>query len=145
MKPQIVYGYRYGLMGGVCAQLLNRYPHFSAAADIAVLFENDHGMVARFPRGTAFETPTVGEQALALRMLDPDVTVVIDSPTFLDAWEMAGKPGKLVVEVHTTTSNLGYLDDLERLRDDIAALVTVSGYMRELLGAQKQLTRSQCM
>jgi len=138
-KPRVVYGYKYGLLGGVSAQLRNRYPHFRDLADVRILFQEDHGSVASFPAGSAFETRSVDSQAFALQMLEPDLTVVIDSPSFLRAWEMAGKPGKLLLEVHTTTSNISYLNKLAHLHDDIAAVITVSDYMRERLTAIRQL------
>jgi glycosyltransferase involved in cell wall biosynthesis len=126
---RIVFAYRYGLLGGVSAQLLNRYPWFSREYDIHILYEHDHGMVRHFPPGVARVTPTPAEMEAAIESLDPDVLLVIDSPAFLDAWAGAGKLGRLILEVHTTTANRGYLKDI-REETEIAGFLTVSEYMR---------------
>jgi glycosyltransferase involved in cell wall biosynthesis len=132
--PRIIFCYRYGLLGGVSAQLLNRYPYLSAFLDVSVLYEQDYGMASRFPRGAAQVTSTVAAQTAAIRQLRPDITVVIDSPGFVEAWRAAGALGKLVLEVHTTTANVGYLRHPEQFAE-VAHIVTVSSYMEELLRA----------
>ncbi|MEV0618815.1 glycosyltransferase family 4 protein [Nonomuraea sp. NPDC050404] len=129
---KVLFCYRYGVIGGVSTQLLNRYTHFSAEYDIGVLYESDHGMVAHFPPGVARVTATDEAREDAIRQADPDVVVVIDSPGFLSAWQRAGSPGSLILEVHTTTANLSYLGELAVVPDHI---VTVSEYMRAKLGA----------
>lgn len=131
-RPRIVFAYRYGLLGGVSAQLLNRHPTFSSRFDVHVLYEHDYGMAARFPDGVAHTTPTVDEMAATLRRLEPDLFLAIDSPTFIDGWKAAGSPGRLVVEVHTTTGNDTYLDEI-RPDTGISAFVTVSRYMEAAL------------
>jgi glycosyltransferase involved in cell wall biosynthesis len=129
---KVLFCYRYGVIGGVSTQLLNRYTHFSAEFEIGVLYESDHGMVAHFPPGVARVTPTDEARESAIRDAEPDVVVVIDSPGFLTAWQRAGSPGSLILEVHTTTANLSYLGELAVEPDHI---VTVSEYMRAKLGA----------
>lgn len=131
-RPRVVFAYRYGLLGGVSAQLLNRYPAFSERFDVRVLYEQDHGMVGRFPDGVAEVTPDGDAMAAAVRRLAPDLLLVIDSPAFIEAWSGAGRPGRLVVEVHTTTGNVAYLD---RIGPDtgVSAFVTVSRYMESAL------------
>lgn len=129
---RIVFAYRYGLLGGVSAQLLNRYPWFSREYDVHVLYEHDHGMVRHFPPDVAKVTATPGEMEEAIERLDPDVLLVIDSPAFFDAWAGVGRPGKLVLEVHTTTANRGYLKDLDESMG-ISGFLTVSEYMRDTL------------
>lgn len=129
---RVVFAYRYGLLGGVSAQLLNRLPWFSSEFDVHVLFEHDHGMVRRMPPGVARSTRTPSDMQRAIEELDPDVLFVIDSPLFADAWAAVGRPGKLVFEVHTTTANRGYLTELTE-ETGISAFVTVSEYMRDTL------------
>lgn len=129
---RIVFAYRYGLLGGVSAQLLNRYPWFSREYDVHVLYEHDHGMVRHFPPGVARVTATPAEMEAAIEELDPDVLLVIDSPAFLEAWATAGRPGRLILEVHTTTANRGYLKDLSE-STGISGFLTVSEYMRTSL------------
>ena len=91
---RIVFAYRYGLLGGVSAQLLNRFPWLSSEFDVHVLYEKDHGMARRFPPGVARVTATQAEMEAAIDNLDPDLLLVIDSPGFLDAWSAAGLAGK---------------------------------------------------
>jgi glycosyltransferase involved in cell wall biosynthesis len=131
-RRRVVFAYRYGLLGGVSAQLLNRYPWFSSEFDVHILYEHDHGMTRRFPPGVAEVAAEPEAMEAALRRHDPDVLFVIDSPAFIEAWTRTGRPGKLVVEVHTTTANRGYLAELDDSHG-IAAFVTVSDYMRERL------------
>jgi glycosyltransferase involved in cell wall biosynthesis len=131
---RIVFAYRFGLLGGVSAQLFNRYPWFAAEFDVHVLYEIDHGMVRHFPPGVAQVTSTPEEMQAAIARLEPDVLLVIDSPAFIDAWEGAGRPGRLMLEVHTTTANRGYLEDLDPDLD-VSGFITVSEYMRQTLEA----------
>ena len=123
---RIVFAYRYGLLGGVSAQLLNRYPWFARDYDVHVLYEHDHGMVRHFPPGVAQVTEAAAEMEAAIDRLDPDVLLAIDSPAFLDAWNTVGRPGRLVVEVHTTTANRGYLSSWTRARASRASSPSAS-------------------
>ncbi|WP_203972291.1 glycosyltransferase family 4 protein [Planotetraspora silvatica] len=132
-RPRIVFCYRYGLLGGVSAQLLNRYPYLSREFDVRIVYERDHGMVSRFPAGVASEARTPEAMETALRDARADITVVMDSPRFIDAWRAVGAPGKLVLEVHTTTANLVYLKHRDQF-DGLSHIVTVSSYMERLLG-----------
>lgn len=130
--PKMVFCYRYGLLGGVSAQLLNRFPYLSAHFEVSVVYEQDHGMASRFPASAAIVAATPAERTEALRRLAPDITIVIDSPNFIDAWRGAGAPGRLVLEVHTTTANVSYLRDTEKFAE-VAHIVTVSSYMEQML------------
>jgi glycosyltransferase involved in cell wall biosynthesis len=132
-RPRILFCYRYGLLGGVSAQLLNRLPYLTGEFDVRVVYELDLGMVNRFPTGVATAARTVEDQRAAIQRARPDVTVVIDSPSFIEAWHAAGSAGKLVLEVHTTTANRMYLKDRDRLVG-VSHIVTVSAYMQRLLG-----------
>jgi len=129
---KVLFCYRYGVIGGVSTQLLNRYTHFSGEFEIGVLYESDHGMVSQFPPGVAQVVATDEARESAIREVAPDVLVVIDSPSFLAAWQRLGSPGSLILEVHTTTTNLSYLGELAVRPDHV---VTVSEYMRAKLVA----------
>lgn len=131
-KPRIVFCYRYGLLGGVSAQLLNRFPYLSQYFDVVILYEQDHGMAGQFPPNVARVVPTKASQSQVIRELDPDLLIVIDSPGFIDAWHVAGSPGQLILEVHTTTANVSYLRDPKQFTD-VAHFVTVSSFMENLL------------
>jgi glycosyltransferase involved in cell wall biosynthesis len=131
-RPRIVFCYRYGLLGGVSAQFLNRFPYLSQHCDISIVYEQDRGMVGRFPSGVASVAASHEDRIAAIRHAAPDITVVVDSPNFVEAWRQARSPGRLVVEVHTTTSNVTYLQRRELL-SEVARFVTVSSYMERLL------------
>jgi glycosyltransferase involved in cell wall biosynthesis len=90
-------------------------------------------MVRRFPAGVAGVAQTAETREAAIRDAGPDITVVIDSPAFIDAWRAAASPGKLVLEVHTTTANLAYLKHWDQF-GGVSHIVTVSSYMEKLLG-----------
>ncbi|MCP2327380.1 glycosyltransferase involved in cell wall biosynthesis [Hamadaea flava] len=135
-RPRIVFCYRYGLLGGVSAQLLNRYPAMSQFFDVTVVYEQDYGMASRFPAGAAVVAPTQRDREAALAQANADIVVVIDSPSFIDAWRTAGKPGRLVLEVHTTTANVSYLRDRDQFAD-VSHIITVSQYMDELLRSHR--------
>ncbi|GAA0978050.1 hypothetical protein GCM10009555_040310 [Acrocarpospora macrocephala] len=134
-RPRIVFCYRYGVLGGVSTQLLNRYPHLSDEYDVTVLYEADHGMAGNFPPGVVRMTPSADDRVQAIRELRPDIVVVIDSPRFIAAWQEAGEPGRLVLEVHTTTPNLAYLRDQGQF-NGLTHIVTVSEYMERMLRDQ---------
>ena len=124
-RPRIAFCYRYGLLGGVSAQLLNRYPYLSRDYDPYMVFQTDHGIVSRFPAGVARVAPTIEAMREALGDIKPDITVVIDSPSFLEAWRDLGGPGRLVLEVHTTTANLAYVNHRDHFAG-VSHIVTVS-------------------
>lgn len=131
---RVLFAYRYGLLGGVSAQLFNRYPWFSQHLEVGILYEQDHGMVSRFPAGVARVTASAEDKVAAIKEFNPDVLAVIDSPAFMEAWTAAGSPGQLIVEVHTTTRNKTYLEALTA-DHGISAFVTVSEYMKASLQA----------
>ena len=131
-KPTVVFGYRFGVLGGVSNQLLNRLPAFREHFDVKVLFQEDHGMVDRFPDGIAVGLESAHDRSRWLEDIQPDAFVVIDSPALLDDWSTAGRPGVSLVEVHTTTTHLDYL---QRLRPEVGirGIITVSNYMVEIV------------
>jgi glycosyltransferase involved in cell wall biosynthesis len=132
-RPRLVFAYGQGIAGGVSTQLVNRYAEFSSAFDVSVLFTHDLGMGAAFPAGRARVTPDDETRAQAIRELHPDIFAVIDDPDYLRAWRAAGRPGRCVVEVHTTyPAALTYLDDPELL-DGVDRIICVSDYVRGLL------------
>ncbi|HKY48572.1 MAG TPA: glycosyltransferase family 4 protein [Acidimicrobiia bacterium] len=127
MKPKVLFGYRFGVLGGVATQILNRLPEFATQYQVKTLFEIDHGVVARFPEGTAAASTSSEQRVGFVREFAPDLMVVIDSPKLLSEWREADTGGAAVVEVHTTTSNIDYLHELDAT--DLSGIITVSDYM----------------
>src|SRR5207249_3943534 len=128
---RLVFAYRYGALGGVTTQLLGRLEPFRSHFDVHILFERDFGAVPLFPPGAVTLAPTFQAQIDAIAELKPDLFVVIDAG-WREAWIRAGSPGKLVVEVHTTTTNLTFLDEL-RASQRIDLLIAPSRFLADLL------------
>lgn len=128
-RPKVLFAYRHGVLGGVATQLLNRYAEFNLRFDVRMLFEKDDGVTGRFPPGVAHAIGDPAERVGYMTDLAPDLTVIIDSPSMLQNWHSAGRRGTAVLEVHTTTANIGYLDQMDA-GAGISGIVTVSDYMR---------------
>lgn len=128
-KPRVLFAYRFGVLGGVATQLLNRYSEFSQRFDVQILFEEDHGVSGRFPPDVAVAISESADRVDHIRDVAPDLTVIIDSPSLLKDWNEAGRIGAAVLEVHTTTANISYLDRLDG-NAGIRGIMTVSEYMR---------------
>jgi len=135
-KPRVVFAYRYAILGGVSVQLMNRHALLAEHFDVRYLFEEDHGMVAELPSGSAEVAASADSRVSALRSLDPDILVVIDSPSIFRAWAESGCNGRVVAEVHTTTANLSWVDSVNAAVE-IDSVLTPSEYMRDrLVGSQ---------
>ena len=128
MKPKLLFAYRFGILGGVATQLLNRYREFNNSFDVRVMFERDDGVSDRFPKDVAVALPRSADRVAYIEKFAPDITVIIDSPKMLSDWRSAGEIGDSVLEVHTTTSNFSYLHDLDP-GCGLAGIITVSAYM----------------
>ncbi len=132
MKPKVLFAYRFGVLGGVATQLINRYAAFSSRYDVRVLFEQDDGVTGHFPPGSAVALADAAERVEYLRETAPDLIVIIDAPSIIKDWQQAGRGGAAVVEVHTTTANFAYLSRLD-VDAGISGIVTVSEYMAGLV------------
>jgi glycosyltransferase involved in cell wall biosynthesis len=133
-KPRIVFAYRYGSLGGPATQLLARLATFGSYFDVQILFERDLGAVGSFPPGVVTVAPSFASQIEAIAELSPDWFVVFDSG-WREPWIRAGSPGRLVVEVRTTSSNLSYLREL-RAAQRIDLIVVATHYLAERLKAE---------
>ena len=131
MKPRIVFSYRYASPGGPVTQLLARLELFKDHFDVRLLFEWDLGGVSLFPPGVVTMAPSFQDQVDAIAELKPDIFVVIDSG-WREPWIRAGSPGKLVMEVRTTTSSLAFIDEL-RAAQRIDLFIVASKYLATLL------------
>lgn len=113
---KILYCYRYGILGGVCTQIINRLRVFEESGQLEshLLFAQDHG-ISRTLEGyphLVFERDPERVRKLA-REGDYDAAVVIDTPEFLTA--LSGiEHLPLITEVHTTYDRgLQYLEDVD--------------------------------
>lgn len=129
---RILFAYRYGIRGGVAAQLWNRYRVLSDRFSVHIVFGSNRDVRSQFPSGAVTISATAEERRKTLQELSPDVLIAIDSPEFLASWRDAGSPGRAILEVHTTTrQGLSYLQETAQL-DGVSACITVSEYMRSL-------------
>lgn len=133
-RPHVVFCYRFGVLGGVVSQLRNRLRAFEEHYRVSFLFREDNGVTRFLPADQVRIVEHHSDAVTALHELAPDVVAVVDSPWFLPAWRDAGRPGELVLEVHTTTYNIRYLEQLTPA-DGIGRIITVSDYMRRRLEA----------
>ena len=130
---RILYCYEFGILGGVCTQLINRLSVLAGrhGVEAHLLFARDMGIGATlrdYPR-VAFES---GEEGIRRRVLDHryDAIVVIDSPRFLEVLRETSVPPP-VLEIHTTTElGLGYLSSNGHRP---AGVIVPSEYSRELV------------
>jgi glycosyltransferase involved in cell wall biosynthesis len=98
-------------------------PHF----DVRLVFERDLGAVATFPPDVVTVAPTFTSQIEAIRALEPDWFVVFDSG-WREPWIQAGSPGKLVLEIRTTSSALSFLTEL-RATQRIDLIIVATRYL----------------
>jgi glycosyltransferase involved in cell wall biosynthesis len=133
-RLRVAFAYRFGVIGGVSTQLANRISVLSDEFDFRVIYSEDHGMAARLPPLVAEVAETPELQTEALRRINPDVLIVIDSPEYLVAWRALGQPFPAILEVHTTTANVAYLQELAD-PGELLGIMTVSEYMRSRLEA----------
>jgi glycosyltransferase involved in cell wall biosynthesis len=130
---RVVFAYRYGILGGVCTQLINRLRLLSGdgAIEAHLLFAEDHGIsitLRGYPH-LHFEQTPQRVQAL-VRDGGFDVAVVIDTAGYLDA--LQGVPEvPLIAEVHTTVEQgLEYLRKRDWVTD---GFIVPSNYSRRML------------
>jgi glycosyltransferase involved in cell wall biosynthesis len=121
---KILFGYRYGVVGGVCTQLAARLTYLSKVAEVEVFLSEDHGAAAML---SALAPVHVGRPDDFARIAGAfDVVSVIDTPELIRA--VHRRP--LVVEVHTTTDGgLAYLSEIEHS----GPYLVPSPYSRRLL------------
>lgn len=110
---RILFGYRYGIIGGVCTQLASRMQSLSRMPDVEVefAFGGDYGAGAMLaPFGRVHVVPEAAARRALLHDPRFDVLAIIDTPEMIR--DAQGAPGRLVVEVHTTVKrNLAYVED----------------------------------
>jgi glycosyltransferase involved in cell wall biosynthesis len=131
VQPRIVFAYRYGALGGPSTQLLARLQAFRPHFDVRILIERDLGAVRSFPPDVITVAPTFQSQIDAIGALEPDWFVVFDSG-WREPWIRAGSPGRLVLEVRTTSSSLTFLDEL-RAAQRIDLIIVATRYLAGLL------------
>ena len=130
---KVLYCYRYGILGGVCTQLINRMRVLEGAGELEahLLFHRDYGIsktLDGYPHLYFEENPAAVRKLAAAGGFD--ASVVIDTPEYFEALnDLDGTP--LVTEVHTTTENgLKYLNDIHW---STVGYIVPSEYSRKML------------
>jgi glycosyltransferase involved in cell wall biosynthesis len=126
-----IFAYRYGILGGVCTQLINRLLSGGGAIEAHLLFAADHGISTTLRGYPHLHFETSPERVRALvRNGGFDVAVVIDTVEYLTALQGAPEV-PLVAEVHTTVEQgLGYLRERDWAVD---GFIVPSEYSRRML------------
>jgi glycosyltransferase involved in cell wall biosynthesis len=131
---KILFGYRYGILGGVCTQLINRLAGFSRMPGMEVhfAFVKDYGIsgvLGSYPH--VLYAPEPDALRPYCEEAGIDAISIIDTPEMLDAVEGITTARKTFLEVHTTYDvGLEYLED-RRLAVD--AVLVPSRYSERLV------------
>jgi glycosyltransferase involved in cell wall biosynthesis len=132
---KILYIYKYGIFGGVCTQIFNRLSYLNEVARVDLLFFKNYGASRLFKENKIFFTDKISKISKIIHGGAYDFISIIDTPEALDALKHNHLPDtKVIIEVHTTTANISYLNDLrdniERM-DYISYIITPSEYLKE--------------
>lgn len=131
---KILYIYKYGIIGGVCTQIFNRLSFLNSNLEVELLFFQDHGASKLFRKNKIYITSDTQEISTIIRENGYDLISIIDTPESFPAIENLGpKMPKIIIEVHTTTSNISYLKDLRTNEDflkNVHFIATPSIYLK---------------
>ena len=134
---KLLYMYRYGILGGVCTQLLHRLRHLDRKLGIEVHcgFLSDHGVSDMLSPYATLHFGLNGENTASfLEQGAFDLVVVIDSEEYLQAIKTMENRPTLLVEVHTSIErNLSYLSRIQP--NEVEGFFTVSEYMKTRIQA----------
>ena len=129
---KVLYCYRYGILGGVCTQLINRLRALQTSGEFEahLVFRQDHG-ISRTLDGYPHLHFESADKARDRVMSDEfDAAVVVDTPEYLEA--LTGIEGvPLITEVHTTVER--GLQYLKGRRWATAGYIVPSEYSRWML------------
>lgn len=129
-KLRVLYCYRYGILGGVCTQLLNRLRYFDSSEgglEIHLLFEHDCGISSSLAgRRHVYFSESLPRLVRRHRY---EAVVVVDTENYLEQATRTRGHHRIVAEVHTSTgTGLQYLRSTRRWRAD--AFFVPSAYMK---------------
>jgi glycosyltransferase involved in cell wall biosynthesis len=142
---KIAYIYQFLTLGGVCAQLLNRFEYFQQRSNVEVscYFLYDRGGRALLDRHSSI---TVNRSARALvghaLTWEPDFVVSIDTPQVMRFLDQNRRDACWVNEIHTTTRIAAYVDSLSRY-SALSGCIVPSEYMRQFVMNRSGLSESR--
>jgi glycosyltransferase involved in cell wall biosynthesis len=128
---KILYIYKYAILGGVTTQLVNRLSYLNNKIECHVLYIQEHGGTRAFADRTNIVVQSDSTKIAAY--IDEhrfDFVMCIDTMEAYDALRMAIHKPIVITEVHTTTTNLDHLYELQK-KMPMDAFITPSNYLRE--------------
>ncbi|MFH1420013.1 MAG: glycosyltransferase family 4 protein, partial [Planctomycetota bacterium] len=108
---KVLYCYKYAILGGVCAQLINRLEVLQGAGlmETEIVFREDLGIGDALSGYTVRIEPDGSKVRGLIASKNFDVVVIIDTPEYQEALDDL-KNVPIITEIHTTTeSGLEYL------------------------------------
>jgi glycosyltransferase involved in cell wall biosynthesis len=127
--------YRYGIIGGVCTQLLHRLRALKALDhdfEAEIFFAEDHGAGAILSDFASVQvSPDPRRLRARLREQAFDLVIVIDTPEFFEAIGAEGGSDRLVAEVHSSIARS--LVHLKARSWQALAFLVPSQFMERLL------------
>lgn len=128
----ILYIYRYAILGGVMTQLAHRYRYLSRHCDVRFVFLRNHGGHTLLDPKRVRIMEDLGELSRFIRENHFDLIINIDTDEAYGAISEAGYTGLLIHEVHGTSARIAYLRDLlDKVRPH--AFITPSRYVAQVL------------
>ncbi|MGK9250900.1 glycosyltransferase family 4 protein [Paenibacillus humicus] len=125
---KLLYIYKYAILGGVTTQLVNRLSHLKLKCEPHFLFTHDYGGTKAFG---SYKHVHVKKDPIEIsnyiKRKKFDAVIVIDTPEVYEAIRHSGHKGVVINEVHTTTSNIKYLESFEKY--EIDAFIAPSQYL----------------
>lgn len=129
---KILYGYRYGIVGGVSTQLLLRQAALqNEGIQCDLFFSQDNGLGQVLPDESKQNIFFGGlDKYKKLLEKDYDAVIVVDTPELLQ-----GNRKTLFLDIHTTTTQgLSYLDEIDKV--SLAGLMVPSTYSASLVASK---------
>ncbi|GGK29068.1 hypothetical protein GCM10010965_22390 [Caldalkalibacillus thermarum] len=140
---KILYIYRYLILGGVTTQLVNRLAYLRRFAEVHFAYLKDYGGRRAFGDYPHLQVAgSTGELADYINSHNFDAVIIIDTDEAYAALEQARYQGCVIHEVHTTTSNIRYLDRLNITGID--AFLAPSKYVADLIRKRFPAAAARC-
>jgi glycosyltransferase involved in cell wall biosynthesis len=133
MILKVAYFYRYLILGGVSTQLANRLKYLREYITPYFGYVEEHGgrtVFGDWPH--VYVLPDEKKQYEFIKENNFDAAIVIDTPEVYTPLSKANYQGTVINEVHTTTSNLPYLDNLRsdpEMVKRLSAMIAPSDYL----------------
>ncbi len=130
---RILYIYKYAILGGVTTQLANRLAYLKDKLEVHFLFIEDYGGIKTLQNHSFIKvTSEIREIARYIDSIGFDYVIVIDTLEAYEALKLCNSQPKVISEVHTTTTNLKYLEKLKH-NLPMQMFITPSHYLKNCI------------